>query len=387
VTGSEFSARIAGPAKDVGKKVWDALANPLGEPSPHPFTRFAFFDALETSGSAALETGWQPVHLVLERDGRPIGLLPLYLKNHSYGEYVFDHAWAEALDRAGGRYYPKLQASVPFTPVTEHRLLVAANENRGEIGRLLLNAGEAAVNQLEASSLHITFLTEEEWKLAGEADFLQRADQQFHWQNRGYESFDAFLGDLTSAKRKKIRKERDAVAAAGVTFDWRTGRDLTEGVWDDFFAGYMDTGSRKWGNPYLTREFFSRVGQNMGEQILLVVAKRGGRTIGGALNFVGGGVLYGRNWGATEFVELLHFEACYYQAIEFAIANKLGRVEAGAQGPHKIARGYLPRPTYSAHYIAHIGLRRAVADFLAHERGAIAEEMKELAGLAPFKKA
>ena len=242
------------------------------------------------------------------------------------------------------------------------------------------------MKELDASSLHITFLTEDEWTLAGENGFLQRCDQQFHWQNKGYDSFGAFLGDLTSTKRKTIRKERDAVAAEGVTFDWLTGHDLTEAAWDDFFAGYIDTGSRKWGSPYLTREFFSRVSASMGEQTLLVVAKRGGRTIAGALNFFGGGMLYGRNWGATEFVPFLHFEACYYQAIEFAIAKGLTRVEAGAQGPHKLMRGYLPSPTYSAHYIAHPGLRRAVGDYLAHERGAVAEEMKELASLAPFRK-
>ena len=382
----EFSARIAGSAADVGEKIWDALANPNAETSPHPFTRFAFFHALEASGSAAVETGWQPVHLLLERDERALGLLPLYLKNHSYGEYVFDHAWADALMRAGGRYYPKLQASVPFTPVTGRRLLAAAGEEADKVGRLLLNAGEAALEQLDASSLHITFLTEHEWKLAGEADFLLRTDRQFHWENRGYDSFDAFLSDLSSPKRKNIRKERDAVAAEGVTFEWLTGRELTEAAWDDFFAGYMDTGSRKWGHPYLTREFFSRVGETMSQQVLLVAAKRGGRTIGGALNFFGGGVLYGRNWGATEFVDFLHFEACYYQAIEFAIARGLTRVEAGAQGPHKIARGYLPRPTYSAHYIAHVGLRRAVADYLTHERDAISEETEELAKAAPFRK-
>lgn len=382
MTKGEFSARLAGPASSVGEKIWDALANRCGEAFPHPFTRYAFFAALEESGSATAETGWQPVHLLLERGGRPVGLLPLYLKSHSYGEYVFDHAWAEAFARAGGNYYPKLQASVPFTPVTGRRLLCAENEN----GKLLLDAAASAVKELDVSSLHITFLSEEEWKLAGENGFLQRTDQQFHWENRGYDSFDAFLSDLASAKRKTIRKERDAVREEGVIFEWLTGKDLSEAVWDDFFAGYIDTGSRKWGRPYLTREFFSRVGASMGEQILLVVAKRSGRTIASALNFFGDGVLYGRNWGATQSLPFLHFEACYYQAIEFAIAKRLTRVEAGAQGPHKLTRGYLPRPTYSAHYIAHAGLRRAVADYLTHERGAVAEEMKELAAQAPFRK-
>ncbi len=386
MTRKEISARLGGSAAEIGETTWDRLANPAAEASPHPFTRHAFFAAVEESGSACAETGWQPVHLLLERGPAAVGLMPLYLKSHSYGEYVFDHAWAEAFARAGGNYYPKLQASVPFTPVTGPRLLVARGESQNECGKLLLGAAASAVKQLDASSLHITFLTEEEWTLAGENGFLQRRDQQFHWHNRGYKSFDEFLGDLTAAKRKTIRKERDAVRTEGVTFDWLTGRDLTEAAWDDFFSAYIDTGSRKWGSPYLTREFFSRVAGAMGEQILLVVAKRAGRTIAGALNFFGGGVLYGRNWGATEFVDFLHFEACYYQAIEFAIARGLTRVEAGAQGPHKLMRGYLPSPTYSAHYIAHAGLRRAVGDYLTHERGAVAEEMKELASMAPFKK-
>jgi uncharacterized protein len=385
VTRKGVSARLAGPASAIGEKLWDALANPARE-SQHPFTRYAFFAALEESGSACAETGWQPVHLILERDEHAIGLLPLYLKSHSLGEYVFDHGWAEAFARAGGNYYPKLQASVPFTPVTGRRLFVARGEDQAAARQMLLNAGEAAVKELNVSSLHITFLTGPEWALAGENGYLQRTDQQFHWHNRGYKSFGDFLGDLASAKRKTIRKERDAVAKAGVTFEWLTGSDLSEAAWDDFFAGYIDTGSRKWGSPYLTREFFSRAGESMGDQILLVVAKRARRTIAGALNFFGGGILYGRNWGATEFVDFLHFEACYYQAIEFAIARGLSRVEAGAQGPHKLARGYLPSPTYSAHYIAHAGLRRAVADYLSHERGAVAEEMKELAAQAPFKK-
>ena len=345
MTRKGISARLAGTASSIGEKVWDALANPDGEALPHPFTNYAFFAALEESGSACALTGWQPAHLVVERDGKTIGLMPLYLKSHSLGEYVFDHGWAEAFARAGGNYYPKLQAAVPFTPVTGRRLFAAKNENEREIREMLLGAAASAVKELDASSLHITFLTEPEWALAGEAGFLQRTDQQFHWQNRGYKSFDDFLGDLASAKRKTIRKERDAVAAEGVTFDWLTGSDLTETAWDDFFAGYIDTGSRKWGSPYLAREFFSRVGETMGEQILLVVAKRGPRTIAGALNFFGNGVLYGRNWGATEFVPFLHFEACYYQAIEFAIARRLTRVEAGAQGPHKL-HARLPAPPY-----------------------------------------
>jgi predicted N-acyltransferase len=252
---------------------------------------------------------------------------------------------------------------------------------------MLLAAGTAATKELEASSLHVTFLTEEEWQLADAAGYLRRTDQQFHWENQGYESFDQFLGALSSSKRKNLRKERASVREAGVEFDWLTGRDLTEAAWDQFFAFYMDTGSRKWGHPYLTRDFFSRVGATMSDQILLVIARLGSRPIAGALNFFGQGILYGRNWGAIEFVPFLHFETCYYQAIDFAIANKFRKVEAGAQGAHKLMRGYLPTPTYSAHYIAHAGLRRAVSEYLDRERAAVAEQIDELTEMAPFRKA
>jgi hypothetical protein len=383
---SKIEARIAGEARTVPAADWDRLANPERAALPHPFTRHAFFAALEQSGSATPKTGWRPAHLMLERDGRPIALLPLYLKDHSYGEYVFDHGWAEAFQRAGGSYYPKLQASVPFTPATGRRLLIDANENEGETARLLLTAAENAVKEFEASSLHITFLTEEEWRLAGDLGFLLRTDKQFHWENRGYESFAAFLAELSSSKRKNLRKERDAVAEQGITFEWRTGRDISESVWDAFFDCYTTTGNQKWNPPYLTRDFFSRVGQSMGEQILLVMAKLDGRYVGAALNFFDQQTLYGRNWGCTHFVPFLHFEACYYQAIDFAIERKLARVEAGAQGGHKLLRGYLPRATYSAHYIAHKGLRRAVADYLENEREAVANHMEELKEKAPFRK-
>jgi predicted N-acyltransferase len=383
---SKIDARIAGGARAIPAEIWDRLANPEQKPLPHPFTRHAFFAALEQSDSATAKTGWRPVHLILERDSRPIALLPLYLKTHSYGEYVFDHGWAEAFHRAGGDYYPKLQASVPFTPAAGRRFLIAAGEDRHKTAQLLLSAGESAVKEFDASSLHVTFLTEEEWRLAGDCGLLLRTDKQFHWENRGYESFAAFLGDLSSSKRKNLRKERDAVTGQGVTFEWRTGSDLTEAVWDAFFECYTVTGNQKWNPPYLTREFFSRVGQTMGEQILLVVAKMDGRMIAGALNFFDGETLYGRNWGCTCFVPYLHFETCYYQAIDFAIQKKLTRVEAGAQGGHKLLRGYLPRATYSAHYIAHKGLRRAVAEYLENEREAVASHMEELKDQAPFRK-
>lgn len=376
MTAESGGARLVTSAAEIGSARWNALANPDGLADPHPFTTYEFFAALEESGSASRKTGWQPAHLLA-----PNGLMPLYLKNHSYGEYVFDHAWAEALERAGGDYYPKLQCSVPFTPVTGRRLLTADNGRE-----TLLKAAAGALRQIGASSLHLTFLTEEEWQAAGKAGYLMRTGQQFHWENRGYTSFDQFLGELSSAKRKTLRKERASVREAGVSFDWLTGSDITEAHWDQFFEFYIDTGSRKWGSPYLTREFFSRLGQSLSHQTLLIMAKKNGHTIAGALNLFGEGVLFGRNWGAAEYIPFLHFETCYYQAIDFAIARGLKRVEAGAQGEHKLLRGYLPVTTYSAHLIAHQGLARAVDNFLAVERDAVAENIAELARHAPFRK-
>jgi len=386
VTKNRITARLAGPVSEIGATAWNACANPTAAADPHPFTRHEFFAALEESGSAVAETGWRPLHLVIERGERVEGILPLYLKNHSQGEFVFDHVWADALERAGGAYYPKLQSGVPFTPVTGRRLLIAADADEAATRTALLGAGAAAMEQLSVSSLHITFPTEEEWRAAGEFGYLQRTDRQFHWENRGYKSFDEFLGALSSAKRKNLRKERASVRETGVEFDWLTGRDITEAHWDAFFDFYMDTGGRKWGTPYLTREFFSRIGQSMPEQVLLIMARLGGRHIAGALNLFGDGVLFGRNWGCTEFVPFLHFETCYYQAIDFAIAHGLRKVEAGAQGEHKLLRGYQPVTTYSAHFIAHAGLRRAVADYLQAERDAIADNIEELGQAGPFKK-
>lgn len=367
-------ARFVGSAKDIGIQSWNACANPEARSAPHPFTRYEFFQAVEESGSATATTGWRACHLAVEINGEIQGLLPLYLKNHSRGEYVFDWAWADAFERVGGTYYPKLQASVPFTPVTGPRLLVSRRDAAEELRNLLLSAAAGAVKQLGASSLHITFLTAEEWELAGGTGFLQRLDRQFHWENRGYSSFGQFINELSSSRRKNIRKERAAVFAEGVEFEWLTGSEITESHWDNFFEFYIDTGNRKWGSPYLTRAFFSQVSNSMGEQILLILAKRRGRYIAGALNFQGEGVLFGRNWGCIEHIPFLHFETCYYQAIEFAIARGLKRVEAGAQGEHKLFRGYMPVPTYSVHYIAHPGLRRAVAEYLADEREAVAEQ-------------
>lgn len=371
------AARLITSAAEIGAARWNALANPQGLAEPHPFTTFEFFEALEASGSACRDTGWQPVHLLAED-----GLIPLYLKSHSYGEYVFDHAWAEALERAGIDYYPKLQAAVPFTPVTGPRLLAATDAAR----RTLLKTATGAVKQLGASSLHITFPTRAEWDMAGEAGYLRRTGQQFHWDNRGYGGFDEFLGELSSAKRKTLRKERQAVRDAGVTFDWLTGSDITEAHWDQFFDFYVDTGGRKWGTPYLTRDFFSRLGAGLAHQTLLVMARQNGQYIAGALNLFGDGVLFGRNWGANTYIPFLHFETCYYQAIDFAIARGLKRVEAGAQGEHKLLRGYMPVETYSAHLIAHRGLARAVDDFLSAERAAVTEHMADMARHAPFRK-
>jgi predicted N-acyltransferase len=383
---SGVSIRIVSGVDAVGRENWNACANPGALTAPHPFTTYEFLSALEDTGCASVRSGWQPVHLVLEDGDAIVAVMPLYAKNHSRGEYVFDWGWAEAFERAGGAYYPKLQAAVPFTPVTSRRLLVGANAPQDSPERLL-EAAAAAVDQLGCSSLHVTFMTEEEWRLAGQLGFLQRNDQQFHWQNRGYAAFEDFLGELSSSKRKNLRKERAAVAASGIDFDWLTGRDLTESAWDHFFAFYMDTGSRKWGTPYLTREFFSVLGDRLKNQILLVMARRGQRWIAGALNLFGENVLFGRNWGAVESVPFLHFETCYYQAVEFAITHKLARVEAGAQGEHKLLRGYMPVATYSAHFISHPGLRKAVSAFLLEERAAVNASIEQLTALGPYKKA
>jgi hypothetical protein len=377
-----MTVRLADGVATIGKATWNALANPAGRSDPHPFTRFEFFEALEASGCASARTGWQPAHLVLEEAGAITGILPTYLKSHSQGEYVFDHAWADALERAGGAYYPKLQSSVPFTPVTGPRILTDDPVRRD----LLLKAGKAATDQIGASSLHITFLRKEDWMAAADEGYLLRTDRQFHWRNHGYRDFGQFLGELSSPKRKNLRKERAAVAAEGIRFDWLTGADITEAHWDRFFEFYTDTGSRKWGHPYLSRDFFSRIGTSMADQIVLIMARRGRDYIAGALNLMGEGTLFGRNWGTLEYVPFLHFETCYYQAIDFAIARGLAKVEAGAQGEHKLLRGYMPEETYSAHYIAHKGLRRAVDQFLAQEREAVSEHIGELAQHGPFKK-
>ena len=355
--------------------------------SYNPFVSHEFLSSLEASGSVGGRTGWQPRYLLAEDvTGALLGAAPSYVKVHSRGEYVFDHSWAEAFERAGGDYYPKLQVAVPFTPVTGPRLLARAGLQSEAVRCALADALVEITTASDLSSAHVTFLTKEEWQLLGERNFLRRTDQQFHWENADYASFDDFLAVLASRKRKTIRRERKEALSAGIEVCWLTGSDLTEAIWEVFFAFYMETGSRKWGRPYLTREFFSIVGEKMRDRILLVMARRAGRWIAGAINFIGADTLYGRNWGAIEHHPFLHFELCYYQAIDYAIARRLKRVEAGAQGEHKLARGYLPHTTYSAHFVANSDLRRAIADYLARERVYVQAAAEELAAAAPFRK-
>lgn len=356
---------------------WDACTG-----RDHPFVRHAFFDALESSGSACTRTGWQPLHLSVDLGDGLAGVAPAYVKNHSQGEYVFDHGWADAFTRAGGRYYPKLQVSVPFTPVTGPRLMTRAPE----AAPFLIAGLQSLAEQNSLSSVHATFLQKEQAERFEAAGWLIRMDQQFHWQDAGYADFEAFLEALASRKRKAIRKERSTALENGIQIRWHTGADITEAHWDAFWVFYQDTGARKWGQPYLTRRFFSMLSEAMADAVLLVFAYRDGRPIAGALNLIGADTLYGRYWGAIEEHPCLHFEVCYYQAIDFALAHGLKRVEAGAQGEHKLARGYVPTPTWSAHWIAHPGLRRAVADFLAHERRAMTDIIAELDAAAPFRR-
>ncbi|MEM7424935.1 MAG: GNAT family N-acetyltransferase [Pseudomonadota bacterium] len=377
--------RIEGAMKDIAPADWDACANPSGRPY-NPFLSHAFLNVLETSGSVAGQAGWLPRHLVLEEYGKVTGCMAAYVKSHSQGEYVFDYGWADAYERAGGRYYPKLQVSVPFTPATGRRLLVADDEHTEYREKALMSGAVELCRKAGASSVHWTFLTEGEYEHLGSLGLLQRTDQQFHWLNDGYANFGEFLDTLSSRKRKNLRKERAAALCNDIEVEWLTGSDLTEAHWDAFWEFYMDTGARKWGQPYLTREFFSQASEALPDDILLILAKRHGRYIAGALNFIGGDTLFGRNWGCVEDHRFLHFELCYYQAIDFAIERGLKRVEAGAQGPHKLARGYVPVTTYSAHYIADPGLDNAVREYLISERQYVAQEHDHLSRFTPFKK-
>ena len=391
----EIQVRVAESLKAVAAAQWDAMANPPGPDAQagdasgdthNPFVSHAFLSALEDSGCVGGRSGWQPVHILVEAGaGEVVAAAPCYVKSHSQGEYVFDHGWADAYMRAGGRYYPKLQVSVPFTPVTGPRLLVSPQADR-DTARAALVAGLRALREkIGASSIHLTFLPKADWDALGEDGLLQRVDQQFHWLNDGYAGFDDFLAALSSRKRKTIRRERRDALGAGITVEILAGRELTEAHWNAFFAFYMDTGSRKWGRPYLNRRFFSLVGERMPERLVLFLAKRAGRYIAGAINFVGDTTLYGRNWGCIEDHPFLHFELCFYQAIDYAIAHGLARVEAGAQGEHKLARGYRPVATYSAHDIADPALRRAVAEYLTRERTYVAEAAAELSEALPFR--
>ncbi|MCR6501973.1 GNAT family N-acetyltransferase [Shinella sp. CPCC 101442] len=382
--------RVETSFADISAEDWGRLsgASRADTQTPYnPFVSHAFLSSLEESGCATADTGWLGQHLLLEDDDEAlIGALPVYLKNHSQGEYVFDHGWADAFERAGGSYYPKLQASIPFTPATGPRLLHRADQPVIEAQAALAGGLKELAKRHGVSSAHVTFVPDAEIPVFEAAGYLHRTDQQFHFVNDGYGSYDAFLDTLASRKRKALKKERRAALKHGITIDWLTGKDLTEAIWDQFFTFYMDTGSRKWGCPYLNRDFYSLIGERMADDILLVMAKRDGRYIAGAINFIGGDTLYGRHWGCIEDHPFLHFEVCYHQAIDFAIARGLKRVEAGAQGEHKLARGYLPTITHSAHYITHAGLRRAVADYLERERRDVEMMGDYLAEHGPFRR-
>jgi uncharacterized protein len=377
VSGEPVIARLADGVASLDAGDWDRCAG-----SADPFLSHAFLSALEESGSATARTGWRPLPVAIDGgDGRPAAIMPAYVKSHSQGEYVFDHGWADAWERAGGSYYPKLQIAVPFTPVPGRRLLA----REPHFASALIAAAEQIVDRNELSSAHATFIAPGEVELFERAGWLIRTDSQFHWINEGYESFDDFLSALSSRKRKAIRKER-ASALEGLTVEHVTGSELTEAHWDAFWAFYQDTGARKWGHPYLTRPFFSLLGERLSDRVLLILALRDGRPIAGALNLIGADALYGRYWGCVQEVPHLHFELCYYQAIEAAIARGLSRVEAGAQGAHKLARGYRPVPTWSAHYIPDPRFREAVERFLAAERRAVQREISELEEYTPFRK-
>ena len=420
-TKSDATLTVVSSLADIARDDWDACANPRQYALPagqishdskglrdspearceeretfapaldlaseyNPFLSYDFLWSLEQSGAATRKSGWLGQHLVLAGpDGRPSAVLPCYLKSHSMGEYVFDHGWADAFERAGGRYYPKLQVSVPFTPVTGRRLLVRPGPEADHQRSVLAKGAAALAERHGVSSVHVTFATEADWQLLGEAGYLRRTDQQYHFFNEGYRDFDDFLVALASRKRKAIRRERREALAGGIEVVRLTGGELSEAAWDAFFAFYTDTGSRKWGRPYLNRRFFSLIGERMADRILLIMAKRGRRFIAGALNLIGSDALYGRYWGTLEDQPFLHFELCYYQAMDWAIAHGLSRVEAGAQGEHKLARGYRPMTTYSAHWIADPSFRRAVADYLRQERRQVARDSTVLAQYLPFR--
>ena len=372
------SVSVHGAIAEIGREAWDRVSASYG----NPFVSFDFLNILEESGCVSAKTGWSPCHLAAHAEDEAVaGVMPLYLKTHSQGEYVFDWSWADAYERAGGRYYPKLQCAAPFSPVTGPRLI-----GPDAVKPVLLAGALELCARTGASSLHVTFPDAADWRLMGEQGLLQRQDRQYHWRNQGYESFADFLSALSSSHRKIIRRERRE-AQAGVEIEALSGADLTEAHWDAFFAFYMDTGLRKWGQPYLNRRFFSLLGERMADKVLLLLCRREGRYIAGALNLIGGDCLYGRHWGAVEHRPFLHFELCYYRAIEHAIRLGLPRVEAGAQGDHKISRGYLPEPVYSAHWIADPALRAPVARYLTEERRGTESEIDWLTeAYSPFRR-
>ncbi len=361
--------------------VWDSCLE-----DDHPFVRHAFLKALEDSGSVSAETGWMPYHLVLNQGEKVEGVAPMYVKGHSQGEYVFDHSWAHAYERAGGRYYPKLQLSVPFSPVTGPRFLVADGPDQQARKALLMNGARQIAVKLGLSSVHATFIREDDIPTLQENAYLIRTGEQFHWVNKGYADFDAFLEQLSSRKRKAIRKERREANKEDLSFETLEGTKIRSEHWDAFYAFYMDTGNRKWGTPYLTRPFFDQISETLGGDVILFMVKRAGRYIAGALNFKSRDCLYGRYWGCIEDHRFLHFETCYYRAIDYAIQHGIKRVEAGAQGPHKLARGYLPVKTHSAHWMQDAGFQDAVAEFLKAESLDMEAEIQYLNKHSPFKK-
>lgn len=369
----------------VHPEAWNAVANPAGE-RYDPFLSWSFLEALENSGAATPETGWAPHHILIHGpDGKLRAAMPLYLKSHSRGEFVFDHSWAEAYERGGGQYYPKLLSAVPFTPVTGRRLLVANGPDAVGLRTALLNAAISMAETNGLSSLHINFVHAEAARALTDAGLLARTDQQFRWVNNQYESFNDFLASLNSQKRKNLRKERRK-AQDGLDFVHLSGSAITEAHWDDFFRFYMDTGARKWGTPYLTRQTFSLLAERMPDDLLLILALQGGEPIAGALNLIGSDTLYGRYWGCDVARPMLHFETCYYQAIDYAIDRGLKYIEAGAQGLHKLARGYVPMQTHSAHWIANPSFRQAIMDYLTREREAVEADIDYLSDHTPFKK-
>ena len=386
---TQRTATAINSINDIDSSDWNQCANPE-QMEYNPFLDHRFIKALEDSGSANSNTGWQPFHTIMRDKGRVVGVVPAYLKSHSQGEYVFDGAWADAWYRAGGEYYPKLQISVPFTPATGRRLLVAApldsTQSIQEVEAQLLSATLQIAQKIQVSSLHITFMPKNQWENAGKLGLLKRVDTQFHWTNANYDSFEDFLRALSSKKRKYIRRERRGALENNIEIEWITGSDLTESHWDAFYQFYVDTGNRKWGTPYLTRAFFSMLSETMPDETLLIMCKREGKYIAGAINFIGSNTLFGRNWGCIEDHRFLHFETCYYQAIDFAIQHGINRVEAGAQGGHKIARGYMPQQTYSAHWIRNSEFRDAIKNYLNSEESFVQQDVDWIEKHTPFRK-